>query len=155
MTESIFEPDRAMEQARAQLDSIIEMVEHLEHSQECTCGGDREECELTLDLPAEDWKSYHDEDEALEAIHQDPLSVLVRSDSWYSPGEAPPEPDEYEILLCTGGPAVRIIGDLDCNNQPKNARMEFQDWGTSWEYYGTTSDEDKALLAYAQVFCFD
>ena len=43
-----------------------------------------------------------------------------------------PTPEEFEILLCTGGPACRIVGDLDESCQPSSARIEHQDWGTPW-----------------------
>ena len=89
-----------------------------------------------------------------ERIHEDPLSVEVRSD-WHSPGDGNDKPTEYNILLCTGGPAVRIIGELDEHGQPETATIEYQDWFTPWERYGDTSDEeDEALLTYAQQFYY-
>jgi hypothetical protein len=53
-----------------------------------------------------------DEDAAREAIQEDPLSFQVRS-GWYQPGSEDNEPEEFELLLSTGGPATRIIGDID------------------------------------------
>lgn len=53
-----------------------------------------------------------DEDEARQRIQEDPLSVEVRKD-WYTPGDEPEKPSEFCILLCTGGPAVRLLGDLN------------------------------------------
>lgn len=76
-----------------------------------------------------------DPDDTAEKIEQTcqelPLSVLVRSD-WYCPssGDRDREPVEFEILLSTGGPACRIIGDLNCGNYPCNCRVQWQDWGT-------------------------
>jgi len=32
-----------------------------------------------------------------------------------------------EILLCTGGPVVRIVGDLSQHHEPDSARLEYQD----------------------------
>jgi len=159
--------NRAKEQARTQLDSIIEMVKRLEHCQEgCK---DREDCELrekviieglgflyTTDhrTPTdEEWGQYHNEDEARQAIEEGPLSIEVRSD-WHTPDTAG-DSDEFMILLCTGGPAVRITGGLDSYCQPDSARLEYQDWFTPWEHYlDTTSEEDEALLAYCQSFYF-
>ena len=91
------------------------------------------------------------EDEAREAIEEDPLSVLVRSD-WHSPGEENPEPVEFEILLSTGGPATRIVGELGLHAEPSRARLEVQDWGTPWTEY-LDSDRD-VLLSYARCFYF-
>lgn len=59
----------------------------------------------------------------------------------------------YEILLSWGGPATRIYGTLDENNEPETAKFQFQDWGIDWttaEY----QDED-LLLDYAKNYYFD
>jgi len=60
----------------------------------------------------------------------------------------------YEILLCTGGPAVRIIGDLDDNKQPESANLQYQDWFTPWIDYYLHDDEEQVLLRFAQNFYF-
>lgn len=89
------------------------------------------------------------EDEARERIEQDALSVEVRSD-WQSVGETL-EPTEFCILLATGGPAVRIVGDLD-NGSPSRPRLQVQDWGTPWtEYFAI---DISTLLAYCECFYF-
>ena len=101
-----------------------------------------------LEAAAHDCK---DQDEARECIQEDPLSVQVRS-GWANPGETF-EAEEFAILLCTGGPAVRIMGDLDEHNQPSRAYMQYQDWGTPWTDY---FEEGMAAtcLEYAQQFYF-
>jgi len=159
------EPDeRAKDQAKAQLESILEMVKRLAHIQECEGG---EDCDLTaaeifagidifykegMDASEEDREQYHNEDNAREAIQEDPLSVQVRSGWANTPEEM--EAEEYEILLCTGGPAVRIIGELD-RGEPDRARLEYQDWFTPWvEYLDMTHAEREALLTYARQFYF-
>jgi hypothetical protein len=92
------------------------------------------------------------EDEARRAIDDDPLSVEVRS-GWHSLGETL-QPAEFQILLCAGGPAVRILGELDGDNQPCRAWLEYQDWGTPWtEYHGENADQ-AVLLSYAGNFYF-
>jgi len=156
--------ERAKEQARAQLNSIVAMVKRLEHCRDCT----GEDCELTdaeiyagINLwfeegkskaTAEERKEYHDEDSARQVISEDPLSVQVRSGWADSPEEM--EAEEFEILLCTGGPACRIVGELD-RSEPDCARIEYQDWFTPWERYAdTSSEEDEALLTYAREFYF-
>jgi hypothetical protein len=159
------ELERAKAQARAQLDSIIGMVKRLKHCEDCS----GEDCELTDEeiydglglsyqegdkATDEEREDYHDEDSAREAIDNDPLSVEVRSD-WHSAGDKGDKPTEYRILLCTGGPAVQITGDLDEYGQPENAKLEYQDWFTPWtEYTDTTSEEDEYLEKYAQQFYF-
>lgn len=91
-------------------------------------------------------------DDAMQRIQEDPLSVEVRT-GWYTPGETP-EAEEFAILLCTGGPAVRIRGELDQYKQPCRAWLEFQDWGTPWTgYHGENVCMD-TLLTYCQQFYF-
>lgn len=96
-----------------------------------------------------------DSDDAHERLVNQPLSLEVRSD-WYSPGDPPSTPGEYCILLGTGGPATRIVGDLDANCEPSSARLEVQDWGTPWtEYRGQWSNGGReTLLTFARQFCF-
>ena len=158
------EENRAQDQAKSQLESIIAMVKRLEHVQKC----DGEDCDLTdreilegqnlywtegQKATDEDREQYHNEDSAREAIDEDPLSVQVQS-GWTAPGDTL-EAEEYEILLCTGGPAVRIVGDLH-RGSPDSAHIEYQDWFTPWEtLHGLTSDEERALLTYAGEFCFE
>jgi hypothetical protein len=119
--------DNARSQARAQLESIKDLVEALENDDET-----REEAE--------------------QAIHEDALSVEVRG-GWRIPG-SPSEDDEYSILLCTGGPAVRIVGELDEHKQPTSARLECQDWFTPWTPIGLTFAEEDILRRYAGCFYF-
>jgi len=91
-----------------------------------------------------------DQEEAQEMIQEDPLSVEVRS-GWCNVGDTL-EAEEFCILLCTGGPAVRLRGELDSYKQPCRAWMEYQDWGTPWTtYYGA---EQSVLLSYCQSFYF-
>lgn len=73
---------------------------------------------------------------------------------WADPGsEDLATPTEFEILLCTGGPAVRIVGDLDQHKQPERPRIQYQDWGTPWtEYFEANGSE--SLQTYCQQFYF-
>jgi hypothetical protein len=122
--------EHAMEQGKTQLESIIEMVNALENT-----GNDGDKRE-----------------EAEQAIHEDALDVEVRS-GWHTPGSEN-KPEEYMILLCTGGPACRIIGDLSEYGEPENARIEVQDWGTLWTNMQLSSDEEEKVLQYARCFYF-
>ena len=123
------EDTRAKDQARAQLDSIIEMVKALENGEEI------------------------DGQNPEERIREDPLSVEVRS-GWEQ-SAADLRAVEYMILLCTGGPAARIIGKLDEYGQPETAQIEYQDWFTPWvSYADISSEEDEGLLTYARQFYY-
>ena len=100
----------------------------------------------------------HDDDEAREAaeqtIHEDPLSVEVRS-GWHLPGDrSQAASTEYRILLGTGGPAVQIVGELDEHSEPETAHLEVQDWFLPWTRFPQTKEETEALLSYARCFYF-
>jgi hypothetical protein len=92
------------------------------------------------------------EDDALQRIQDDPLSLQVRS-GWYSPGQDVPAPTEFELLLVTGGPAVRIVGELDEHGAPLRAWIEWQDWGTPWTRHYEPGMGD-LCLDYATHFYF-
>ena len=87
------------------------------------------------------------EDEARQRIDEDPLSLRIfgeRTDGeWVA--------SDYELLLTTGGPAVRIIGDLD-NGEATSARLQVQDWFKPWSEY-IAADTD-VLMAYVGCFYF-
>jgi hypothetical protein len=93
-----------------------------------------------------EWDS---QEEAREAAQDNALDVQVRS-GWQSIGDKLTA-DEFMILLCTGGPAVRIRGELD-RGTPSRAWLEYQDWGTPWtQYYGA---RQSVLVEYASIFYF-
>lgn len=169
--------NRARQQAAAQYESICEMLDALDpeksaHRYSSALSYDRcVELLTSVDIdPGEDDletlreavaeniadgtiepDDYEfDEEEARRCIDEDPLSVDVRS-GWTSPG-CVMDPYEYQILLCTGGPAVRIKGDLDQFNQPDTAEIEYQDWFTGWEWFHET--EEDILLEYARCFYY-
>jgi len=89
---------------------------------------------------------------ARERIQEDALDVQVRSD-WHNVG-GDSAPSEFMILLCTGGPAVRIMGELDEYLQPCRAWIEAQDWGTGWEMLDSIHVSQSVLLEYCQQFYF-
>ena len=114
MTKTMSETDWAEKIGKPAYESIAEMVKRLEHSRECS--GD-DDCYLTAQgMTQEELAEYHDEEAARDAIVEDPLSLEVRC-GWHSPGETG-DAEEFRLLLGTGGPAVRIIGELD-NGEPR------------------------------------
>lgn len=124
--------DTAKAQALAQLQNIREMVNALNKAKS-----------------AEDDEAI---DQAREAIREDALSVDVRS-GWQSVGDRHTV-EEYRILLCTGGPAVQIKGDLDRWNQPHTARLQYQDWFTPWIDLEISSEDEATMLEYCNQFYF-
>ena len=170
--------NHAEQQARAQLASIVSMVaaldcdyERLEELRDA-CRDFVSESALREEDAKYKWRAENpedaaeladleeaagdckDADEARERILEDALEVQVRA-GWHSPGETVLTPEEFYILLCTGGPAVRIVGDVDHSMQPERPRLEYQDWGTSWtELVSLESHEREALQSYCAAHYF-
>lgn len=129
------ETDHALDNAKAWLESIIADVAAFNAATE-----------------AED----HDKAEELrEAMLDGPLSLQVRG-GWYQPGDDDKggAPEEFELLLSTGGPALRIVGDLGEWGSPNEPRLQHQDWFKPWTDYATTTEEDEALETYCGFFYF-
>jgi DNA-binding transcriptional MerR regulator len=174
--------ERAYEQAQAQANSIATMVAALEVDYVRLEELKDELASLEFDLQNADteeekqdvlkqlteWRTENAEelaeleeaangmtdcDEAREAIQNDALDVQVRS-AWYNPcASDESDPSEFMILLCTGGPAVRIMGELDDYLQPKRAWLEYQDWFQPWTEAPGIIDRD-TLLTYCAQFYF-
>ena len=90
-----------------------------------------------------------------EYAQEMPLSVTVRSD-WHFPGESL-EPAEFQILLSWGGPACRIIGELDRGSVAWQSGcrpvMQHQDWFKPWTESSYDIDTN-ALLWFCEQFYF-
>lgn len=88
-----------------------------------------------------------------DAMREAPLSVEIRQ-GWHCPGEsASMEPTEFCILLSTGGPALRVMGELDQWAEPSRCWLEHQDWGTLWtRYFSRTEGRADALRWFASLF---
>ncbi|MBK6800386.1 MAG: hypothetical protein IPG83_02545 [Novosphingobium sp.] len=102
----------------------------------------------TVDYEGE---AFDDPDALRQRIEEMPLSVQVRG-GWYSPGDyrgqSERQAEEFEILLSTGGPALRITGDIG-----GAASLQWQDWGTPWtDYRDTTDGQDEAIAAFVGLF---
>ena len=128
-------------QARAQLESIVELIKA------------KRQASKTGEVIELEEGYFFDENDILERIQNDPLSIEVRSD-WVVDGHNM-QPSEFSILLCTGGPAVRIIGRLDQHKQPDSATIQHQDWGIPWTDYNELNEEqEELLLEYCRYFFF-
>ena len=166
------ETNRAKEQAGPQMSSLRDMLAAVN----CDYGRLEELREELADLDSKaneasklltDWHKANaaeladlvaaagdceDEASARERIQEAPLCIQVRS-GWHRPGDSDVKHGEFEILLCTGGPAVRIRGELDDHRQPTRAFMQYQDWNTPWtDYYESGAGAD--LLEYATHFFY-
>lgn len=85
-------------------------------------------------------ESDREHDDALQAIFEDPLEVK--------------KVQTVEVLLCTGGPAVRIVATVG-DSYFENIRIQYQDWGTPWTTYETTGPEQSALEDYLHYLILD
>jgi len=131
--------------AQATAENLRELLDRLEHAQNCNGDefeGDGEPCDHVGD---EEW---HDEDGIRREIDEYPLSIQVR-EGWHSIGETT-EPEEFEIMLGTGGPATRIVGKLE-DNEPVSAHFEYHDWFKPWTAPVINSG---VFLEFARQFWF-
>ena len=96
------------------------------------------------------------QDAVTEYAQEMPLTVLVRS-GWHFPGEPEQQPTEFEILLSTGGPACRIIGELDRGSVAWQSGcrpvMQHQDWFKPWTESSYDIDTN-ALLWFCEQFYY-
>jgi len=125
--------ENARKQGVAQVESIVEMIGELKSAE-----------------------TDEEREDARQRIYSDPLSVQVRS-GWTDPNDAyhgEGAEKEYKILLCTGGPACRIIGKLGEFSRPDSARVEVQGWFTEWKILHISREEREAVLEYARQFWF-
>ena len=132
--------EHAINNAKGHAESITAMIQAMNQADE-------------TGQPVEyEGKTFEDSEALRERAYEGPLEVSVRS-GWHAPG-GESEPEEYLILLSTGGPALRIVGDLD-RGEPATAELQWQDWGTLWtRHHDTTTEEDTAILEYARLFYF-
>jgi len=129
------ELDHAEQNARAWLESIIEMVAPL------------------VDEDDEDGDSDDEaKQKAREAITESVLSVGVRDTTFRTPGDTTVEPDEFEILLSTGGPALRIVGNLGRFNAPEAIELQKQDWFKPWTAMTLSHEEREAVQLFVEQF---
>jgi hypothetical protein len=87
-----------------------------------------------------------DRDRASSRIVEDPLSIRVFGEKVDGEWEV----EKLEFLVTTGGPAVRIMAEVDQHGLPRRAWMEVQDWGTPWTHYHGADAE--TLLTYCLEF---
>lgn len=89
-----------------------------------------------------------------EAMRVTALSVEIRS-GWREPGDGDSmDPDEFRILLTTGGPALRIMGELN-HGDVWRCWLERQDWGTPWvQHFNRSAERATALRWFASLFYY-
>ena len=95
-------------------------------------------------------------DEEVEEVQEEArelaLSVQVQS-GWQTPGQTL-SPEEGCILLTTGGPALRLLVELDVDAAPCSCELQWADWGTPWQHFHLTEAEDQAMDWFAELFWY-
>ena len=145
MTTATMETNHAEANAKAWMEEISNAYEACQF---CTEGGEGRDLSREVKALLHEHKyNWDNSDEVAEAITEQmrnrALSVSVRS-QWQTPGFEP-LPGDFQILLTTGGPALRVMGELDEDHTASRFWIEHQDWGTPWTQW---LDVD-AIDAYA------
>ena len=104
------------------------------------------------DKQLEESNDYNQQDELRESVLNSALSIEFRS-GWYSSLDDELVPEEFKILLSWGGPALRVIGELN-DYGPVNPKLQYQDWGTPWTDFKITEDQQEALNWFCNCFYF-
>jgi len=95
-------------------------------------------------------------EKGMERAQEMALSVEVRS-GWAELMNAEKlTPAEFKILLAWGGPAIRIIGELNEHGEVigDSCRIQHQDWGTPWQTLNLGQHGQDALAIFCQSFPF-
>ena len=131
------EKNHALQNAIGHIESIVEDYENYNYidSLNVTCDED-----------------YEKQEEIRERILNSALSVEYRSGWTSNPNELKIE--EFKILLTWGGPALRVIGELNEYNEPQSISMQYQDWGICWTYFEVTKKQQEALNWFCSCFYF-
>ena len=108
------------------------------------------------------YKDYHntnnsdlfeqDAENIIDQLREMPSSISVRSGWNDSPKEFKPE--EFKIELSGGGPATRIIGELDHHCEVYSVKAQHQDWGIPWTDLVLDEQQETAVKWFAGLFYF-
>ena len=131
------EKNHALQNAIGHIESILEDYEKYVFYESCNVTTMEQEEEI---------------EQIRENILNSALSVEFRSGWNSNPNQL--EIEEFKILLTWGGPALRVIGDLNQYKEPENIKMQFQDWGTFWTDFKITENQQEALNWYCSCFYF-
>tara|TARA_R100000988_G_scaffold460_1_gene272 strand:- start:4 stop:423 length:420 start_codon:yes stop_codon:yes gene_type:complete len=137
MTTTTKKVNHAFNNAKGHIESILKDFEKISYYESLNVTGPEEEEEI---------------EQIKESINNSALSVEFRS-GW-STNYDELEIEEFKILLSWGGPALRVIGELDQYKQAENVKLQFQDWGTPWTDYELTEKEKESLNWFCNCFYF-
>jgi hypothetical protein len=113
-------------------------MENINRAEDCA----RASLANIMELQAKQDKAENDKasDDVQQAILELPLSVETFT--------------AWEIMLSTGGPAVRIVGRSE-DGCPRDVRLQSQDWGTPWTDVQLNASEQDSLGDFIRQFIFE
>lgn len=91
-------------------------------------------------------RAEDDDEQAREELEQMPLSIELES---HRPNRST---CQFVILLGTGGPADRIVVEVDEHGAIETAEYEYQDWFQCW--YAPRQDRER-VMRFTQFFYFE
>jgi len=92
-------------------------------------------------------------DEIINELHEWPASVQTRS-GWTDLVSEKFTPSEFKIELSGGGPATRIIGELDEHCEVWSVQPQHQNWGTPWTDLILDKEQTEAVMWFARLFYY-
>ena len=134
---SVKDKNHALQNAIGHIESIVKNYERLSYLES---------------LNPTSWEEEEEIEQTKESILNSALSVEFRSGWTSNPNDI--ELEEFKILLTWGGPALRVIGDLNQYKEPENIKMQYQDWGTCWTDFKITENQQEALNWFCNCFYF-
>ena len=132
--------NHALNNAKGHIESIVEDYEKVSYLE--SLNPTTQEQELIIE-------------ETTQSILDSALSIEFRS-GWYSSlydRVRLGEPAEFKILLTWGGPALRIIGEIE-NYYAVNPKLQYQNWFEPWIDLEITESQEKALNWFCNKFYF-
>jgi len=94
-----------------------------------------------------------DAENIIDQLHELPASVQVRS-GWTDLVSQKFTPEEFKIELSGGGPATRIIGELDNYGEVWSVKAQHQHWGIPWTDLVLDDQQTIAVTWFASLFYY-
>ena len=129
------------------------MQDDLSHSRQCIVYEVNDICEK--------YKNYEQLNKAglyapaesiVDELREQPASIQVRSGWHDSPSNF--QPEEFKIQLSGGGPATRIIGELDNDGAIWSVKAQHQHWGIPWTDLFLDDQQTIAVTWFASLFYY-
>jgi hypothetical protein len=129
------------------------MKDDLSHSRQCIVYEVNDICEK--------YKNYEQLNKAglyapaesiVDELREQPASIQVKSGWHDSPSDFKAE--QFKIELSGGGPATRIIGELDNHGEVWSVKPQHQHWGVPWTDLDIDKEQATAVKWFASLFYY-